>query len=219
MHSHILPGIDDGAANEHESAFLINSLVGLGFSQFIATPHILSDLYPNTPETIAAAREKLNGVIDAPVKFAAEYMVDMEFDQKLADGDLLVFDDNYILIEMSYVAESPNIWSSIFDLKIKGFQPVLAHPERYNFYHGRNEAVYQRFKEAGCLLQMNILSLAGYYGRYAKNIATDLLRKKMYDFAGTDAHHQRHIAALTAFPQAELELLRGYEFRNSDLKF
>src|SRR5579885_3292051 len=136
MHSHLLPGIDDGVQTIEESVAFIKELESLGYKHLICTPHIISDIYPNSPETIlpklelvkkAVKENNINITIDA----AAEYMVDIEMERLIIDGkQLLTFgkEKNLILIEMSFVGPSPNIDQVIFQLRLKGLQPVLAHP-------------------------------------------------------------------------------------------
>jgi len=203
MHSHLLPGIDDGLKAVEESVNFIRELGELGYKKLICTPHILSDLYPNTRETIlpkldmvraALAKADVKVEIDA----AAEYMIDHEFAQLVSNSkreDLLTINKRYILIEMSYLAPSPNFESVIFDLRMMGLTPILAHPERYSYFH-KSFNQYDRFKELGCLLQVNILSLSGGYGPDVKKTAEKLFKKKMVDFLGTDMHHERHLAGL-----------------------
>jgi tyrosine-protein phosphatase YwqE len=204
MHSHLLPAIDDGSKNMGDTILFIKELKQLGFKKIITTPHILPGMYENSPKTILPVLDKvkdsLNNLgIDMPVEAAAEYMIDHEFEQSIKRGDqLLCFGDNYILIEMSYMAASPYLQQVIFDLKLLGLQPILAHPERYSYYHS-NFNFYTELKERGCLLQLNILSLAGYYGGGVKKIAQKLLKHSMIDFVGTDMHHQNHLHSLQMF--------------------
>jgi tyrosine-protein phosphatase YwqE len=96
---------------------------------------------------------------------------------------------------MSYIAASPNIEQVIFALRLKGLIPVIAHPERYNFYHANFEH-YQRLIDLGCLLQVNLLSLLGYYGKPTKIVAEKLFAQKMVRLVGTDMHHENHLNAL-----------------------
>ncbi len=201
MHSHLLPGLDDGLQAIEESVAYIQQLHELGYDKLICTPHIISDLYPNGPETILPKLDLLRKELhkkNIPVKIeaAAEYMVDTEMEKYVESGKpLLTFGKNLILIEMSYIAASRNIEKVIFDLRMKGLQPVLAHPERYNYLHTEFEK-YERFIELGCILQVNLLSLFGYYGRPCKTIAEKLLKNNMIDLLGTDMHHQNHMDAL-----------------------
>jgi protein-tyrosine phosphatase len=219
IHSHLLPGIDDGSPDVEQSVFLIKSLHELGFSKFICTPHIFKELYPNTPETIsgalAAAKEALTiANVNVVISAAAEHMVDEMFEVK--DG-LTVMPGNYILVEMSYLNETPNFEKVIFDLQIKGYRVILAHPERYNFYHQDPEK-FHRYKEMDVLFQLNLLSTTGYYGKEVKRVADYLLDKQSYDFAGTDLHHTKHLDALTKTIKngSLFNKLGSYPFKNKE---
>lgn len=203
MHSHLLPGIDDGVQELETSVAFIKELIQLGYKKLICTPHILSDLYPNSPATILPKLEILQKALKAEglvikIEAAAEYMIDHEFSELLAKTpreDLLTISKNYILVEMSYLAPSPNVEQTIFDLRMLGLTPILAHPERYNYYH-HTFTQYERFKDLGCKLQVNLLSISGIYGNHVKKIAEKLIANGLVDFLGTDLHHERHLAAL-----------------------
>jgi len=200
MHSHLLPGLDDGSKSMEDTIHFIKELNSLGYEKFICTPHILSAVHPNTPQTIlprlAEVKEALKEQnIKVKIEAAAEYMVDYEFEQLLKTGEqLLTFGKNFILIEMSYLAPSPNIGQVIFDLRLRGLQPIIAHPERYNYYHFQFNQ-YKQLKEKCCRLQVNLLSLAGYYGKPIKKVAEKLIAEGMIDLIGTDLHHQNHLNA------------------------
>ena len=150
MHSHILPGIDDGSPDIATSLRFVKSLAALGFNHSIATPHIYKELYPNNFESISTGRQSLQSAIDdAAISFklesAAEYMVDQDFN---LDSKLCSLQDKFLLIEMSYLNESPNIVQQIFNVEIKGYKPILAHPERYIFYF-KDQSKLKLFKEKG----------------------------------------------------------------------
>lgn len=220
MHSHILPGIDDGSPEVATSLHFVKSLQELGFDQLICTPHIYQELYPNTIETISAAKAVLQGELDKAnvslkLNAGAEYMIDQDFS---LEGKLCSLDQKHLLIEMSYLNESPGISQTIFDLEIKGYKPILAHPERYTFYF-KDKSRLRRFKEKGCLLQLNLLSVLGYYGRDVKQLADFLLKEKMYDFAGTDLHHERHLQTLSDGIQTGklYDLIGNYGFKNQEV--
>ncbi len=220
MHGHLLPGIDDGAKDVSQSVFLIKELTELGFSRFISTPHIFTELYPNTKETIDAAlmitRTALKEAgMEVQIEAAAEYMVNETFNPS---KNLLCLPGQHILIEMSYLSEMLNIEQVIFDLRILGYQVILAHPERYGYYHRKLEK-YLRLKEMGVLFQLNLLSLNGYYGKAVKQAAAYLLQKEFYDFAGTDLHHAKHLAELKAMiTSGKLYKMAGnYPFKNKAL--
>ena len=199
MHSHILPGIDDGCKTAEDSLTLLSRLSAVGLSTFYFTPHIFQDMYPNSAETIVPAFQSLQGIApQAPLAgYAAEYMVDGYFESAIEKEEkpLLTLPGKHVLIEMSYIQESKNIEKVIFDLQIKGYRPILAHPERYVFYHENPKAI-ERFKDLGCLLQLNVLSVFGYYGSREKKVAKYLLDRGLIDFVGTDTHHERHVHML-----------------------
>ncbi len=201
MHSHLLPDLDDGLKTLDETVEYVQQLHNIGYRKLICTPHIISDIYPNSPATILPRLQQVQQAIKennigVEIEAAAEYMVDLDFEESIRrEDELLTFGSNYILIEMSFVAPSPNIETVIFELCIRGLQPIMAHPERYVYYHDSFDK-YQRLIDMGCILQVNLLSLAGYYGGYPKKAAEKLIKNNMIQFAGTDMHHERHRDAL-----------------------
>ncbi|CAH0198493.1 Tyrosine-protein phosphatase YwqE [Pedobacter sp. Bi27] len=220
MHSHILPGIDDGSPDVATSLRFVKSLQELGFDQLICTPHIYRELYPNTVETISAAKAALQEALDKEnilfkLGAGAEYMIDQDFSLQ---NELCPLDQKHLLIEMSYLNESPSISQTIFDIEIKGYKPILAHPERYTFYF-RDITRLKRFKEKGCLLQLNLLSVLGYYGKDVKQLAEVLLKEKMYDLAGTDLHHDKHLNVLkeSILSGKLYDIIGSYSFKNQEL--
>ena len=220
IHSHVLPGIDDGSKEIGQSLSYINQLQGLGFEKLFFTPHIYTELYPNTPQTILPALQSVQESLDAannsiPVAAAAEHMVDYSF---VVKDDLLCLPNKHILIEMSYLSETPNIEEVIFNLQVKGYKIVLAHPERYNFYH-KTPHRYHRLREMGCLFQLNLLAVVGYYGKSVKLASDYLLKNKLYDVAATDLHRDKHMSLLASKVESgELhQLIGNYEFKNREL--
>ncbi len=201
IHSHLLPGIDDGAKNLDNSIELILKMRSYGIKNFITTPHVLGDVYPNSSETIKAklkeVQEELKNrnITDITINAAAEYMMDEQFSKRLENDDILTLKDNFILVEMSYFNAPINLYDILFEIQLKGYKPVLAHPERYNFYHNNIENYY-KLKKAGCLFQLNLLSLTEQYGKNVQKISNQLLKENMYDFVGTDTHHHNHLELL-----------------------
>ncbi|MCA6364578.1 MAG: capsular biosynthesis protein [Bacteroidetes bacterium] len=196
MHSHFIPGIDDGAKTMEDTLQMLRGMQEFGYRKVITTPHIMSDFFRNTPEIIlgglehvrkAAAADGLSLEIDA----AAEYYDDFDLDKKLDQEKLLTFGGNYLLFEVSYLNEPQNINSLIFRFITNGYKPVLAHPERYPFWYRRLD-VFEEMKEKGVLLQLNINSLTGHYSPDAKKVAEHLIDKNMVDFLGSDCHHAGH---------------------------
>jgi protein-tyrosine phosphatase len=202
IHSHILPGIDDGAPDMVTSLQLIQGLYDLGIRRSIATPHIIGDLYRNTPQTINAALEKTKTAckeagIDIQLSAAAEYMLDDYFLELLQKKEpLLTIHKNILLTEISYTSTPENLSEITAGIIGEGYLPILAHPERYHYYQ-QNFDKYYRLKEMGFILQINILSLTGYYGRRAEKAVKFILEKGLATLVGTDLHHHNHLAAIS----------------------
>lgn len=202
MHNHLLPGIDDGCETVEDSIYLMEGLQELGFQKMIFTPHVMEGIYPNNVRTITEAKYKLsNEIMKHPflntisLETSAEYMIDGGFPKLLKSNQLSPIRDKYVLIEMSYMSESRNLFQAIFEIQSQGYIPVLAHPERYNYYQNDREK-FKKIKDAGCLLQLNLLSISRYYGSEIRESATELIKMGMYDFVGTDLHHAKHLEAL-----------------------
>lgn len=200
MHNHLLPAIDDGSKSVEDSLTLINGLTQLGLSKFICTPHIMEGVHPNTKSTIGNAHRQLESALNdrgskVEIYHAAEHMIDGGLAGLIDKDNLCVMPGGYVLIEMSYLSESRALFQTIFDIQKMGYKPILAHPERYNYYH-MNFDMYKQIKDAGCLLQLNLLSISRYYGVEVKSTALTLIKSGMYDFVGTDLHHERHLKAL-----------------------
>jgi tyrosine-protein phosphatase YwqE len=201
MHSHLLPGIDDGSPDDATSLMLIKGLQQLGYRQFITTPHIMWDVHKNDVNSITNAHGVLQGALDqaglsVPIKAAAEYFLDDHFEGLLSRKiPLLTVKDNWVLVEFSFIAPPRNLKELLFELQIKGYKPILAHPERYSYLVSQKNW-YDELKEAGCYFQLNLLSLTGYYGKIPSELAQYLVKKKYIDLLGTDLHHERHLDAL-----------------------
>ena len=204
MHSHLLPNLDDGLEKMEQTIEFAKAMQNLGYKKLICTPHILPDVHNNSPETILPRLEEVRKVfaennITINIEAAAEYMVGPEFHESIKnDEQLLTFGKNYVLIEMSYAYPSQNIEQVIFDLIIKGYQPILAHPERYNYLLAQKN-IFEDFIYRGCLLQINILSLTGYYGKPVMKAAEYLVKKNLISFIGSDMHHQGHLGMTQKF--------------------
>lgn len=203
IHNHILPGIDDGAANVQESLDLLLYFQKLGIDNFIATPHVMNDYYPNTSQSINTALRELEDAIkkgenlkNVKIKCAAEYMLDQHFLELVESEKLLTLKDNYVLVEMSYFQAPINLNEILFKLQTVGYKPVLAHPERYAFYHSKDLLKYEELRNRGCKFQVNALSLTPHYGTNMQSIAQKLLEKGMIDYIGTDTHRLQHLEKL-----------------------
>ncbi len=197
MHSHVLPGIDDGAQNPEESIVLIKKMMELGIKKIIATPHVMVDYYRNTPESIGNAlqilKEELQKQeIDIKVEAAAEHYFDETFGDRVNNGKLMTMGDKYVLFELSFMTRPPDLIDMIKRMTSLGYKPILAHPERYNYLTINDLAI---IKGWGCNLQLNTISLLGYYGKETKKIAEEIAEKQMVDFISSDMHNPRHANA------------------------
>ena len=199
MHSHVIPGLDDGSPDVETSLILVRGMVDLGIKKIIATPHVISDLYRNTPDTINSSLVKLKQAVkenDIPVEIhaGAEYMLDSYFLELLNNqSPLMTIQDNIILTEFSYAAKPNEPEKFSFAIQTAGYSPILAHPERYAYYYG-NFDMYHRLIDLGFMLQLNALSLTGHYGKEAVKAAEYMLKNGLISFVGTDLHHERHLA-------------------------
>lgn len=196
IHSHLIPGIDDGAKTIEDSLALIKVQYDLGIRHFITTPHIMYDFYRNTPEIILGGLAELRTMLavenlDVTINAAAEYYIDEGFLPKMENEKLLTLGDNYLLFEISYINPPENLNDIVFAMQSNGYKPILAHPERYPFYYQHFD-MYKRIRDTGVLLQLNFNSLAGYYGGDARHVAEKLIDEKLIDLIGSDMHHMRH---------------------------
>ncbi|MBU2975940.1 tyrosine-protein phosphatase [Zobellia sp. B3R18] len=201
IHNHLLPGIDDGAKTVDDSIALIKALAELGITHFVATPHIMSNYYPNTKETINASLTELknallqNDLKDISIEASAEHMIDDIFENLLESDGVMPMKKNYLLVEMSYLQPPINFDEAIVKTASKRFFPILAHPERYGFLHHRKKR-YQEYKDNGILFQMNLLSLSEYYGKEVPKMALELLDNGLIDFVASDIHNMNQLNAL-----------------------
>lgn len=225
IHSHILPGLDDGAPDMETALQLCKGLIGLGFKGVIATPHIISDVYPNSEEKIKSSFDDLKialqkSEIDLQINVAAEYMLDDTVLAKINKNfQLLSFPDKGLLVEFSYAQEPHSITEYTFPIQLKEYKMVLAHPERYSYWH-TNKMQFENLKELGFQFQLNALSLTNYYGKQVKDIAQWLLTENMIDYIGTDIHHERHLKSLLQYfgSNGLPELIEKYQLKNKHLE-
>ena len=197
LHSHLLPGIDDGVASYEESIEIISQLKFLGYEKIITTPHIMADFFKNTPAIINEKLETLKKKlaeknIQITIVAAAEYLVDDGLSDIINKHELLTFGDNQVLIELSFMNPPPNFNNIVFDLQISGYKVVLAHPERYLYWMNDFEK-FEDLKSRGVHLQMNLASLSGYYSPQVKKLAEKMIDYDLIDIVGTDIHSMKYI--------------------------
>lgn len=201
MHSHLLPGIDDGSPDIETSLQLIRGMNELGFTKLITTPHVMWDMYKNTREIILEKLDLLRTAVEAEgleveINAAAEYFLDDYVAGLLQKGEpLLTVSGKMVLVEFSLAHPSMSLKEILFEMQMQGYQPIIAHPERY-IYLERNKEFYEELKDIGCLFQLNTLSLSNHYGKSVYELAQYLIKKEYYDLVGTDLHNERHLEAL-----------------------
>jgi protein-tyrosine phosphatase len=200
MHSHLIPGIDDGSKSMDETIAMLSKFKELGYKKIITTPHVMSDFYKNTPETILDGLEEVKIELkrinlDIEIEAAAEYYFDETLFHKLDSDEFLTFSGKHVLIEFSFSIMPQEHERLFYDMRIKGYKPVIAHFERYLYFHGSIEQA-RDWREKGMLIQMNINSLFGHYGPDVKKQAEALVDAGLIDLIATDCHRIEHLNIL-----------------------
>lgn len=201
MHSHLIPGIDDGSKSMDETIAMLVKFESLGYRKLFTTPHIMSDYYRNTPEIILDGLEQVKKVagelnLSIQLEAAAEYYFDESLIQRLRNKErLLTFGNQYVLFEFSFHSIPSHNEELFFELITQGYKPVLAHFERYMYYLGSVDKALE-FREKGIHIQLNLNSLAGHYGPEIKKQAEALIDAGAVDFAGSDCHRIDHLMML-----------------------
>lgn len=223
MHSHLIPGIDDGSKTMEESIELIRRLSDYGLRKLITTPHIMSEYYRNTPEIIIMGLEDLrravkNEGIPIEIDAAAEYYMDEIFLEKVKSGEkMLTFGNNYILVETGFINRPQMLLEIIFQLEMAGYRPVLAHPERYQYLIS-DKQLLQDLTDRHILFQVNLLSLTGFYSKPVKDFGEMLIERRLVRFFGTDCHNLRYLDMLEGLPKAKIyNTIKEMKVLNSSL--
>jgi tyrosine-protein phosphatase YwqE len=197
IHSHLIPGIDDGSPDMESSIEMIQKFKSLGYKKIITTPHVMCDYYQNTPDKILKGLDDLkeelqNQNINIDISAAAEYNLDDGLQELIDKKQILTFGDNYVLFELPFMQEPRNLQEIIFNFQMAGYKPILAHPERYSYWY-KDDEKYEELKSRGVLFQMNLLSLTGHYSPETKKIAEKMVDANLIDGIGTDCHRIEHL--------------------------
>lgn len=201
MHSHFLPGVDDGARTMDESLAMLRKMQEFGYQKCILTPHIKMDMYPNSEADLQLRFLELTQAMAAAglsirVELAAEYYLDDHFLNRLENTPLLSFGpQRYVLVEFSFVNAPVFEFETFQRIIDKGYTPILAHFERYVYFHG-SIASAETYRAMGVNIQLNLNSLTGHYGPDVKKQAERMLDQFTVDFVGTDAHRMDHLVLL-----------------------
>lgn len=187
-HSHLLPGIDDGVKTEEETWRILDEMERQGVRKIWLTPHVMEDMSNKTvtlQQKFLSLKQKYQGKVE--LALAAEYMLDNLFEERLEKDDLLPLEEGkrYLLVETSYFNPPMGLLSILQRIQKKGYYPLLAHPERYEYMQKKD---YKALKEEHISFQLNVPSLIGVYGRHVQEKAEALLKAEMYDCIGCDTH-------------------------------
>lgn len=189
VHCHLLPGVDDGFSTTEKSLHALKKLGEHGVQKMILTPHFMKDYPDNNRENISAKfavfKAEAAKVSKIELRLGAEYMLDACFMDHFKQGFLTLDNKEQVLCETSYMMYEPGITEMLYDVMCEGIQPVIAHPERYEYAVKDN---YLRWRDKRYKFQLNLLSLAGAYGEPAMAKAHYLLKEGMYDYVGSDMH-------------------------------
>lgn len=201
VHSHLIPGIDDGSQSMGETLEMLMYFQKLGYKKVITTPHVMIDYYNNDASTILGGLEKVREAIkkqsdlNIEIEAAAEYYLDEHFMSLIEKKDLLTFGDQHVLFELSFSAEPPNVKEAIFNMVTSGYKPVFAHVERYPFYYKKIDKI-RDFKARGAFIQMNINSLSGNYGPEVQKMSVMLIENQLVDVICSDCHRLEHLQSM-----------------------
>ena len=205
IHSHILPGIDDGAKTLEESVQLVTEMAGWGFERLTCTPHITKK-FRNTPEAIQEKFDILNNALSAnglsiDLRMSAEYRLNPEtWPEILKSGQFMPIEDRYILMEFPINEPSDmgdlNPMEEFLKVMSLGLTPILPHPERYFYLHHDD---LLRYVDAGVKIQSNYGSLAGVYGSEVCKRAQSLIDEGIVSFLATDMHNMQYIKTISSW--------------------
>lgn len=216
VHAHLLPGLDDGVRTVEEAVGIIEEMKSFGIESFSLTPHVAYPAMPNTEKHIQETLKELQSLLpEVRIEAGAEYRVGQEVLARAERVEVLPFFQQYVLIENNFQGESVYLDQMIFVLQTQGFTPVLAHPERYPYYYDQIPGKLQSLRKQGCLLQLNLLSLAGFYGRETEKMAWQMLKTGLISFVGSDVHRLSYAQELKEFLFSKSSgKLKEYKFLN-----
>lgn len=216
IHSHVIPGVADGSPDTQTSLELLGRMSDWGLTRIFASPHSTQDTFENTPETIAEPTSKLKKAItesglNIDLNVHMEYRLDQFFMSQFESGNIISLPGNYLLIENAFGNETWGFEALLYKIRHSGYTPILAHPERYHYYSRNHRHRYAELHDYGLYFQVNLLSLAGHYGKLERETALYMLEHGLVQFVGTDLHRASHVESIENY-------LRSSNFRK-DLKY
>lgn len=221
-HSHLLPNLDDGSQSVKVSIELIVRMKNLGYKKIICTPHFMTGFYNNTPESVQTSLNFMKSElsrqnIDIELDAAAEYYIDYDFMQDLGKKPMLTFGNNMLLFECSFTNQHKNLNETIFEMQVNGYKPVLAHPERYIYWHG-NIDFMKELHDRGVLFQLNMLSIANAYASNVNKASKALVDNNLCDFISTDLHNAEQLAIIenAQITESAFEKIKSLKLLNNN---
>ena len=224
MHCHLIPRVDDGSKCLEESIECLQTLKAVGYDKVIITPHFQTPRFMNDEDDIKNRYAELKkqaqdaGIEIEMAGIAGEYRIDSGFSKRLENPRFLKIADKYVLVEFSLHQQMMGCDEMIFDMQMKGYEIILAHPERYPYLNVHGNRMEQ-LKNQGVFFQINVLSLGGFYGEEAKRRAYEMLELGWVEFMGTDTHNTMYAQALRDLScNKKIEkVLEKYQFMNNTL--
>ena len=220
IHSHIIFDVDDGSSSVEESIELLKGLKSVGFDNVIMTPH-----YIEGSEYCSENKEKLEKLdilrnevkrnnIDINLYIGNEVFINDHMIEGIEDGSIYSLNNSkYLLFELPFHNRIISLPDILYEIKIQGYIPILAHPERYSYFQDNYDLI-DELKEEGLLFQSNFASILGYYGKGSQKLLKYMLKNEYVDFLGTDIHHIHKAYTIEKFKKIEKEFnkIAGKEY-------
>jgi tyrosine-protein phosphatase YwqE len=223
VHTHLLPGVDDGVRDFETALSCINEMKRNGINKIYITPHFQTHRFKNDEDDIKYRFDELQKqlgeyVSDIELQLAGEYLIDSGFEERLKTKNLLAINDKYLLVEFSFNQSMLGMEELFFDIQMKGYEVILAHPERYH-YLNQDSKLLNNLKEQGVYFQSNIMSFGGFYGSESMKRAYQYVDKGWINFLGTDIHGKKYRDALVDVCKKSKfqKLLKKNTFLNNQL--
>lgn len=222
VHSHILFGIDDGSRTISESVELLKKLKSVGFNNVILTPHFILDStynsnYESNIKIYNELKERLlNENIDINIYLGNEIFIDKNVPTLLEKNIITSLNGTkYVLVEFPMHNKLLNIEDILYEIRSKGYEVVIAHPERYDAFK-EDYSIVDTLREDGFLFQSNYSSILGYYGKDSIKLLKYMLKRHYIDFLGTDIHRIEKTYVIDNFKKIEKHIIKitGLEYYN-----
>jgi Capsular polysaccharide biosynthesis protein len=221
LHTHILPGVDDGAKDIADSLAMAEVAVKDGISTMIATPHVVKGIYDNNKNSILEGVDNLNKKLAAHnigllVLPGAEYRLEPDLPKNLASGELVTINNSgtYLLIELPYELIPDNCDQILYEIQLQGVTPIIAHPER-NLVFRKYRSLLERYIKRGMLAQITSTSITGFFGKRVKKAAISFLESGLAHIIASDGHAVKGRAPVISEAYQEIERRWGTQYAQS----